>query len=656
MYTHNWFKSVLLSLGITAVSIAATAQQKDVLITIGNDKVTKSEFEAVYKKNNPKQTSSPDEKMLREYLDLYINFRVKVKEAESLGLDTASAFKRELAGYRKQLAAPYLTDKEVTEKLIKEAFERSQKEIRASHILIDCKEDASPKDTLAAYNKIMAIRKRIVEKGEDFGKVAAQVSDDQSAKTNKGDLGFFTVFSMVYPFESAAYQAKTGQVTMPVRTRFGYHIIKVSEVRPAQGEVKVAHIMIRLNNKPAAGTDTLKAKAQIDEIYNKLRAGQSFEDLAKQYSEDKNSARNGGVLPAFGTGKMIPEFETESFNLKKTGDYSQPFRTVYGWHIVKLLERKAPQTFDEMKNELKAKVQRDSRSEQNKLSFIRKLKAEYKFTENSKNLSVFYAKNDSAISKGTFAAKDATNAGAEIFQINGKVVTVEDYAKFLEQNQSPAAKADLNVYKKNLYNDFVERQLMDYEESRLDEKYPDFKSLMREYRDGILLFELTDEKVWSAAVKDTTGLKNYFSKNNSNYVWAERLDATVYTTANEAIAAQVRKLMKNKRISEDSLLRRINADNPLNLTIKSEKFEKGESAVIDGIAWKKGITPNMNINNTVVFVKVRERLPAQPKHLNEVRGAATADYQNYLEKAWIDSLRAKYPSQVNEDVFKTLLK
>ena len=353
---------------------------------------------------------------------------------------------------------------------------------------------------------------------------------------------------------------------------------------------------------------------------------------------------------------MIPEFETESFNLKKTGDYSQPFRTVYGWHIVKLLERKAPQTFDEMKNELKAKVQRDSRSEQNKLSFIRKLKAEYKFTENSKNLSVFYAKNDSAISKGTFAAKDATNAGAEIFQINGKVVTVEDYAKFLEQNQSPAAKADLNVYKKNLYNDFVERQLMDYEESRLDEKYPDFKSLMREYRDGILLFELTDEKVWSAAVKDTTGLKNYFSKNNSNYVWAERLDATVYTTANEAIAAQVRKLMKNKRISEDSLLRRINADNPLNLTIKSEKFEKGESAVIDGIAWKKGITPNMNINNTVVFVKVRERLPAQPKHLNEVRGAATADYQNYLEKAWIDSLRAKYPSQVNEDVFKTLLK
>jgi peptidyl-prolyl cis-trans isomerase SurA len=225
------------------------AQNTNTLMTVGSDKVGKQEFENVFKKNNSKMAANPDEKTLREYLDLYINFKLKVLEAKSFGMDTAASFKKELAGYRKQLAAPYLTDKEVTEQLINEAYDRSKKEIRASHILINCKEDASAKDTLAAYNKIMAIRKKILEKKEDFGKVAMESSEDPSAKTNKGDLGFFSVFAMVYSFENACYKAKQGTVTMPFRTKYGYHIVKVVDSRPAQGEVKVAHIMLRATAK-----------------------------------------------------------------------------------------------------------------------------------------------------------------------------------------------------------------------------------------------------------------------------------------------------------------------------------------------------------------------------------------------------------------------
>lgn len=656
MKKHNWFKWAGLFLWVNLITIASFAQQGDILITVGNEKVTKKEFEYVFKKNNMKQSLPASEKTLREYLDLYINFRLKVMEAKSMGMDTSQEFKKELSGYRKQLAAPYLTDKEVTDKLMHEAYERSQKEIKASHILIMCKEDALPKDTLAAYNKIMNIRKRIVDKGEDFGKLAEQLSEDKSAKQNKGNLGYFTVFSMVYPFETAAYNGKVGGVSMPIRTKYGYHLLKVTDTRPAQGEVRAAHIMIR-TSAGMTKEDSLKAKAKIDEISNKLQSGSAaFEDLAKQYSDDKTSAKQGGVLPPFTTGRMVPEFENEVFSLKKMGDYSKPFQTAYGWHIAQLLDRKPIPTFDESKNELKNRIARDSRSELNKQSFVKKLKTEYKFTENLPALKTFYKATDSAIYKSKFKETDAVNPNDLLFTIDGNKYYIKDYSKHVVEHQINLGKENFAKFKDDMYNFYVNKSLMDYEESKLENKYPDFKALIEEYRDGILLFELTDQKVWSAAVKDTSGLESYYKQNANNYMWGDRLDATIYTCANESTAATVRKLMKNKKISEDSLLRRMNKENPLNLTIKTDKFEKGDNTVIDGIEWKKGITPNKNVNNTVVFVNVRQKINSQPKTLNEVRGTVTADYQNYLEKQWINLLRSKYSVKVNEDVFRTLLK
>ena len=653
MKNLTWSKKIYFSAAAMLIGLSAFAQNANTLMTVGGDKVTKQEFENVFKKNNAKLAANPDEKTLREYLDLYINFKLKVLEAKSYGMDTAASFRKELAGYRKQLAAPYLTDKEVTEQLIMEAYERSKKEIRASHILVTCKEDASPKDTLAAFNKIMAIRKRILEKKEDFGKAAMESSEDPSAKTNKGDLGFFSVFAMVYSFENACYKAKQGVVTMPFRTKYGYHIVKVVDTRPAQGEVKVAHIMLRATAK-LTKEDSVRNQNKINEVYKMLTAGQKFEDLAKQYSEDKGSSKYGGVLPVFGTGKMVPEFESEAFALKNVNDYSKPFTTSYGWHIVKLLERKAMPSFEAAKADIKAKISRDSRADVNKKSFIVKLKNEYKFTETTASLKKFYAKADSSLAVTAFKKQETANPKDPIFTIGTTVYTVADYADFLSQYQFNMFKDNMPKSKKEAYDNFVNKTLLDYEENRLDQKYPEFKILMEEYRDGILLFELTDQKVWSAAVKDTVGLERFFEQSKANYQWGDRLDASIYTCANESIANEVRKLIKNKKITEDSLLRRINKSNPLNLSIKSDKFEKGENAIVDGLAWKKGVSDNIATNNTVVFVKIKSKINAQTKALNEVRGTVTADYQNKLEKEWIAVLKQKYPVQVDDAVFRTL--
>lgn len=654
MKLTNWYKRTVLSVACTSMVFSVMAQNSDVLMTIGNEKVSKKEFEYVFRKNNNKNATNPDEKSLREYLDLYTNFKLKVIEAKSLGMDTVGSFVRELGGYRKQLAAPYLTDKEVNEKLINEAWERSQKEVRAYHILINCPEGSSPKDTIAAYNKIMAIRRRLVDKKEDFAKVALETSQDPSAKQNKGDLGYFSVFAMVYPFENVCYTTKIGSISMPFKTKFGYHLVKVVDQRPAQGEVKVAHIMLKSNDK-FTKEDSVKAKEKIEELYARLQKGEKFEDLAKQYSEDKSSARSGGALPMFGTGKMVFDFEVQSFGLKNIGDYSKPFTTPYGWHIVKLLERKAPPAFEKAKEELKGKINRDSRSDLNKISFVNKLKKEYQFTDNPKALNTFYTAADSSIVKTLFKKTTAKNPNDVLCYIAGKPYTVADFAAYVEANQSTTYKESLGKARLSLYENYISKILLDYEETRLDQKYPEFKALMEEYRDGILLFELTDQKVWSAAVKDSAGLEKFFKNNQAKYTWPDRLNATIYTCANETIAAEVRKLIKNKKISQDSLLRRVNKSNPLNLTIKTDKFEKGDNHIIDDIEWKKGISKNITANNTVVFVKVIEKMPSQPKQLSEVRGAATAEYQNYLEKEWLDTLRKKYPVSINESVFKSLI-
>lgn len=630
------------------------AQNKDAtLMTIGGTKVTVGEFENVYRKNNTTKEGVGDPKSLNDYVDLFVNFKLKVKEAEELGLDTAKSFRDELGGYRKQLAQPYLTDKDVNEKLLRETYDRMQEDIAASHILVKVAENALPKDTLEAYNKIMKIRARIL-KGEDFNKVASEkgVSDDPSAKENGGDLGYFTSLQMVYPFETAAYTTKVGEISMPVRSRFGYHIIKVKDRRKAQGEVMVAHIMVK--TPPSMNKeDSLNAFTKITEIHNKLKAGSKFEELATQFSDDKASAKKGGELPWFGTGKMPPEFEKASFGMKNKGDFTEPMRTKYGWHIIKLMDTRGLVSFEEMKNELKAKVTKDSRSQAGRTSLIAKLKAEYKFKDNVKLRDEFYKVMDTTVFDGRWEVSKAAALKKPVFTLNDKTFTQTDFANYIASHQSKRAKTDPKMVVNQLYAQWVDESVIAYEEAKLDQKYPEFKALMQEYRDGILLFELTDEKVWSKAVKDSVGSKAFYEKNKTNYMWDERAEATVYTTADEKIAKQVRSLMKKKKTEKD-ILAEVNKTSQLNLQAESRIFNKGENEFVDK-NWNPGVSMDTkNKEGKTVIVVTHKLLKPEPKSYQDSKGMVTADYQAWLEKEWIASLKAKYPVVIDQTVLGTI--
>ncbi|CAN5554184.1 peptidylprolyl isomerase [soil metagenome] len=639
---------------IPAVAMPAAAPDPT-LLNISGENISRSEFERVYRKNN--RDSIYTEKAIREYLDLYINYKLKVKEAESLKMDTSEAFKTELAGYRKQLAQPYLTDKDVSESLVKEAYDRLSKDVHASHILLKLNADALPKDTLAVYNRIMKIRDQIM-KGVDFGKIARDSSEDPSAKENNGDLGYFTGMQMVYPFESAAYTTKIGQVSMPVRTRFGYHLIKVVDMRDAQGEVHVAHIMIRLP-KDAPDSTLKNADKQIHEAYAALKSGMLWDTAVVKFSEDKGSVKRGGELPWFGTGKMVPEFEKAAFQLKNDGDYSDIVKTSYGYHIIRRLERRGVASFDEKKGELKQMISRDSRNEASKLSMVNKIKKEYKFKEITKNRDEFVMILDTTVANGDWDLNKAEKFNKTLFTLTDSLsgntaYTQQDFAKYVSTHQTKRTGTNPQAIGNGMYTDWVADQCLSYEESKLDTKYPDFRNLMKEYRDGILLFDLTDKMVWSKAVKDTTGLQTYYDKNKNNYLWGERCEATIYTVANEKVADNLRKQLNKGKKSVDDILTDINKQTPNAITKKDAIFNHGESEVIEKSGWKTGISDNISRNGQLYIVNLKKIIPVGPKTLDEAKGVITADYQSYLETEWIKGLREKYPVQVNQQILPTL--
>jgi len=411
--------------------------------------------------------------------------------------------------------------------------------------------------------------------------------------------------------------------------------------------------MIRTPNNMSAD-DSLKLYGKIKEIYDKLKAGEKFEELAQQYSDDKSSARKGGELPWFGTGKMPTEFEDAAFAIKNKGDLSEIIRTKYGWHILKLVDKRGLTSFDEMKNELKAKVGKDSRSQAGRSSLIAKIKTEYKFKENIKARDEFYKVIDTSYFKGTWDPSKASKLTKTMFSLNDKVYTQADFAEYLASHQTQRPKADAREVVDPLYTQFVDESAIAYEEARLDQKYPEFKALMQEYRDGILLFELTDQKVWSKAVKDTVGAKDFYEKNKSNYLWDERAEATVYTAADEKTAKEVRNLLK-KRKTEKEILTEVNKNSQLNLSTESRIFNKGENEFVDK-NWNPDISPDITDakNKKVVIVVVNKLLPKTPKSYNDSKGLVTADYQTYLEKEWINSLKKKYAVTIDKTVLATI--
>lgn len=655
----NFSLTILLSI----FALSAFSQSNDpVLLQVADEKVTRNEFLKVFEKNNNKG-DKPDNKAYEEYLDLFINFRLKVTEAKNLGMDTVKSFRDELAGYRKQLAQPYLSDNMANEKLIQEAYDRKRYDIRASHILVRVEKMASAEDTLAAWNKIMQIRKRIL-KGEDFGKVAAEDSEDPSAKErdadgkkikgNRGDLGFFTAFDMVYPFESAAYNAKLNEVTMPVRTDFGYHLIKVTDKIPAMGKVQLAHIILVF---PAKGSldDSLKVADSANRAFKLLKSGSDFGEIAKKFSDDQSTSGKGGVLPWFGVNRLLPEFTLNVQKMKQKGDYSEPFQTNYGWHIIKLVDRKPVGSFEEEKDDLKQRVSRSDRNSEIQSSFVEKTKANYGFTENLPALAELTKTVTDSIFEASWKPEQAAGLNKNLFTIGTKTYTQADLAKQLATTQRKGPKSNITAYVQQQYATFATDAVVKYADSQLENEKPDFKALINEYHDGILLFDLTDKKVWSKAVKDTLGLQNYYEKNKNTYMWESRLDASILTIKDPTVLKPLKKMLK-KSPSDEQILAKFNHDTIQKVTIEHKKFLKGENMNLQNVEWKPGISELMPLaDKENAIVVVHGVVPPEPKQLNEIRGAMTADYQNYLEKEWIAELRAKYPVTVNHEVFDSIL-
>lgn len=648
-------KKQFLVATLMLLSITVKAQSDSVLMEIDGKPVTKSEFLQIYLKNNP--TPKYDKASLDEYIELFRKFKLKVAEAEKLGYDTIPKLKKELEGYRKQLSLPYLVDAQKNQELVKQAYDRTMNEIRASHILIRVESNAPPADTLAAYNKIMDIKKRI-EKGEDFAEVAKgrNGSEDPSAASNGGDLGFFNAFQMVYPFEDAAYNTPKGSISAPFRTRFGYHIVKVTDNRPTRGTIKAAHIMVA-TPKTATEEDIANAQKKIDELYAKLLVGENFEDLARNHSDDPSSNQKGGELPPFGTGtttRMVPSFEDAAFSLNKNGDLSRPMRTEYGYHIIKRLDWTAPKSFDEMKKELQSKVNKDERSKKTQDSFVVKLKKEYNYKNESKKTIKWFVDNlDSNYYIGKWNADKLTSDKA-LFAFAGKTYGQKEFAAYLTDNYRAVRRDAAEKVVRTQYTNWEKEIILNYEESQLPSKFPEFKALLNEYHDGILLYEIMSDKVWNKAAKDTTGLMSFYEANKSNYMWGNRVDAVIYECADQKIADQVYKMILNDTINSKHVLDKINAESELNLRVRTNKFDIEQTAFLKGHTLNKGANKPYAHDGKVYVIKVNEKLSPKEKELSEARGIITSDYQTYLEKEWLDYLNKNHTVKINETVLYSL--
>lgn len=644
---------VLLLLSVMALGTTVWAQtERYPIFTYGEDTVYNDEFMRVFMKNKP-EGYVPSKSEIDDYLELYIKFKLKVKEAYERQMDTSESFKSELAGYRKQLAQPYLTDKSVNDQLIEEAYYRMGYEINASHILILCPFDASPEDSMKAFQKVLGLRNRIVSKGEDFGAVAEAYSEDPSAKSNQGSLGYFTAFQMIYDFESAAYSLEVGDVSMPIRTQYGYHLIKLNDKRRTIGDIQVAHIMINVINEEASAA----AKLKIDAVYQKLLAGASWESMVSEFSEDYRSAANDGKLNYFNrTTPNVPvEFKDQAFDLTENGQFSAPFRTKFGWHIIMRTDLKPMRSFDELKSQIARKVERDSRSELNKSVVLERIKVENGFKQLlSANDIVSYF--DTTLKDGKYRmSQDVLIKGKEVvlFMIGDRSYTLNQFGMYLEEKVKQKSRRSLLYTLQQYLDSYISEENFKYEDEHLEEKYEEFRFIMQEYKDGILLFELTEQEVWSKAHKDSAGLANFYAANADRYMLNERAEVVFLSFKDKRFAKKGRKLLK-KHSPEvvDSIL---NAEDVIAVTKRSATLDKG-SKEFDGVEWKEGLHQLEDENGRIKYVLIKAIHKKSVKPLNQNMGQATSDYQDELEKLWINGLRQKYPVSVMADNLSRLYK
>ena len=618
------------------------SQENEVLFTVNNTTVTTNEFKRVYNKNI-ELVQDEKQKDVDEYLKLYVNYKLKLEEAFALGLDKNKKYKNELESYRRQLAKKYLTDTKINDKLLEQAYSRTINEVSVNHILVRVDEYATAEDSLKAYNQVLEYRNKALKGG-----FSAIMQTSHNGKTVYGEtLGYFNAFKMVYPFENVAYNTEVGSISMPFRTKFGFHILNVLDKRESLGEVTVAHIMVANNNKKI----TTSAEDRINELHQKVLLGTSFSDLAKQFSDDKNSAKNGGELTRFGTGKLsAKEFEKAAFSMNKEGQVSKPIKTKYGWHIIKLIKKHPVASFDELKPSLEQNVKKDSRSKIVSNKFYDNLKKRYNFSEISDVKKTLLNVVDSEFIKGTW---DKSNQSYKktLASFAGENLTYIEYYQYLSSKlRTYKNLSDRSKIVDDSYNNFVNFRIYNHHNENLENEFPEFKNIVQEYREGLLLFDLMEQEVWQKSKKDTIGLKQYYSKNKTDYFWKKRVEAIVVTSDKKSVAKNIRTLLK-----KGGTIKELKAKEQ-NSVVSEGLYESLDKELPEDFKFKLGVSKIFKHNNQYVVIKVLKEVPPIQKAFNEVKGRVINDYQVELEKDWLLNLRAKYKVAVNQPVLDNVKK
>jgi peptidyl-prolyl cis-trans isomerase SurA len=623
-----------------------------ILMTVDGNKIQAGEFIRMYNKS----TEQGKKLDIDGYLQQFIVFKLKVADALREGYDTTRSFRNELSGYRNQLAQNYLTDTQTKEKLLQKAYQRSLTEINAWHILVALPPEASPEDTLKAWKKANDIRERII-KGEPFESVARGTSDDKSVKINGGNLGYFSTFQMIMPFEDAAYTLKKGAVSMPVRTPYGYHIIKVADKRPSKGRIKVAHIMKAV----PPGTDDKEAKKAEDEInniYNKLQEGASFAELAKKYSDHKESAIKGGELEWFGTGETISDFSEAAFAISDTGKYTKPVHTLYGWHIIKLLGKKTPGTFEESRSFLESKINQSYLNSISKKSFVEKLKKEYNFHVNQDACNWFVGHTDTMVIQGLKKYDRTSIPEGNLYSFANQYITTNEFADYIEKRGSMVVTKDSSVFINRLIDTRASDHLISYENSVLEKKYPEFRYLMNEFHDGMLLFEISGKNVWNRVSNDSSGLRGYYEEHKNNWLSRRGIEGKIYMLKSpdggQLLTEEFKKYSRKPDL-DDILLKKFNKKNDTLLFIKEGTWFKGDNPEIDKVEWISG-SHSFTSEGFPSVILIKKVLEPSPLKFDDVQGEVMTGYQELLESEWIRQLNKKYSVKIDNSVLDEVKK
>ncbi|MFC3878964.1 peptidylprolyl isomerase [Algoriphagus namhaensis] len=631
-------------------SNSLAALQSDQLMTIGGEPVDKSELVYLLSKgqsDNPAQGGLSREEF-EENLERFINYKLKVKEAEALNLDQTEEFISEFSTFQETLKAPFLIKNSLEEGELRKAYSRLQEVIRASHILFQFPPNASKEDSLIVLRMALKVRDEIAS-GGNINELAVEYSDDPSAKMNKGDLGYFTSLQMVPPFEDAVYNMQPGEISSPVLTSFGYHIIQLMDRRPNPGQVKVSHLLVRIDPDNPNGEDI--AKRKVADVYQEIQKESTFwDEIVKNYSEDLATNQKGGALPWFSVGSMIPEFEMTAFSLTEEGEISPPVKTQYGYHILRLEGKRPLESFDNMEKSLRSKILRASRSSLIESQVMAIQKSRYNFQENDGNvMSLETALKAKTVATYADAMEEAGLTTNELFAIGESRFTGSDFLAFVSQKERIPG-VDQNNFD-TWYTAFVATSLNKAEDQDLLRNNKEYQMTLNEYRDGILLFSLMNQEVWQKGIMDSLGQRAYYQKNLQDYQWNDRVEAFLIKVLDISQANTAKNFVSGKELNPDlssAFKNDIESANPLAFQTSYGLMEIKDHPILSQANLSEKYQ-EIEANGHLHLILLGEVIPAGPKDFSETRGLVIRDYQESLDQALIQRLRSKYSVVIDEE-------